>query len=179
MDISKEVRGRAHEVAATAARLIDADKDGKLTPGDAKKKAAAMLGIAAAWVDAHDDFIEKPFQKAMRAVAVSKWPGYKYWGWLIRWYWLTLALLIAILVAAWLWAPRPALPSAALASLPGGLQSIEARLSDLALRQAQIQAQLVELNEQASKITRLIETAKNMPPEKRKSWARQFFGAIE
>ena len=179
MKAIKAIKADAEKVAVTAKAIMDADKDGKLTWKDAKLQAAAALNMTAKFVDTYDDFIEIPLKKLVKAAGMEKWPGYKYWGWLIRWYYLALALLIAILVAAWLWAPRPSLPSAALASLPGGLQSIESRLSDLAIRQAQIQAQLVELNEQASKITRLIETAKNMPPEKRKSWARQFFGAIE
>jgi len=179
MKAFRETERKARLVAEAAASRVratlDADGDGKMTLNDVKYAVGHSIGVTRQWIDDHDDFIERHFNRAMRAIKIRQWPGYKYWGWAVNWMSGVLLTLIVLAFLLWAFAPRPHMPKIS------GLQQLvtmNAKLDEIRATQGQLQQQIEGLNGQVEQISALIDKAKRMKPRERKSWAQQFFGGL-
>ena len=106
MNAFNETKIKAAQIGQSAARMMDANKDGTLTFADAKYIAADRLKVAREWVDENDDFVERPYRRAMRSISISKWPGHKYWGPAFAWPWGLLTWLLILFLLIWAITPR-------------------------------------------------------------------------
>ncbi len=106
MNAFKETKIKAAQIGQGAARILDTNKDGKISFQDAKYLAADRLKVAREWVDENDDFIEGPYNSAMRSIKISYWPGYAAWGWLFSWPLGALTWLLIAFLLIWAFTPR-------------------------------------------------------------------------
>lgn len=143
----KETKRLATKIGEATASILDANGDGKISFQDAKYKAADQLKIAREWVSENDDFIQKPYEKAKRAIGISKWPGYAVWGWIFAWPWVLLNALLVILLLAWAFAPRPNIQPMLTGVMPAQISRMNGQISTLQQSLDVMGAQQVETRE--------------------------------
>lgn len=179
--MTSAIKQDAAKIGETAARLLDADKDGKLTAADAKYAAAQMYNRGRAWVDAHDDMIEGPYNSAMRSIRIQSWPGHAWWGWLFTWPLGVLTWLFLALLLIWLVVPRPSL--APVAGLAGDIHVIRTQMTQV----GEIAGKVDALERQTEEALRRLDELQAFTESVKKTklfrdnpaggdWAKQVFG---
>lgn len=126
-----ELKAKVAEIAQGAARIMDANGDGNITVADAKYKAAEIAGKTREFVDEYDDMFEQPYNKSMRSIKISKWPGYAWWGKAFDWPIGILTWVVLLFLLIWLFVPRSYSPVTYTESVRSDISSIRGSLARL------------------------------------------------